>query len=75
MVKFNRPHTEIAEDYWNREYLDYSNKPFKNTKLCLRCAKNFVYNDGIYCEKCISEHKSLIEIAIDEWIKKESKNK
>lgn len=24
--RFKRPHTEIAEDYWNREYLDYSNK-------------------------------------------------
>ena len=21
---FNRYHTEIAEDYWNREYLDYT---------------------------------------------------
>ena len=27
-MRFNRYHTELAEDYWNREYLDYSNKPF-----------------------------------------------
>jgi len=27
MGRWNRHHTEIAEDYWNREYLDYSDKP------------------------------------------------
>ena len=26
-IKTNRNHTEIAEDYWNSEYLDYSDKP------------------------------------------------
>jgi len=30
-LKWNRYHTEIAEDYWNREYLDYSNKPFSQS--------------------------------------------
>lgn len=25
---FKRPHTEIAEDYWNMEYLDYSDRAF-----------------------------------------------
>jgi len=24
-LNFNRYYTEIAEDYWNREYLDYAN--------------------------------------------------
>lgn len=28
MIRFNRPHTEIAEWYWNTEYLDYSNLTF-----------------------------------------------
>lgn len=23
-MRFNRYYTEIAEDYWNKEYLDYS---------------------------------------------------
>lgn len=26
-IQTDRYHTEIAEDYWNREYLDYSDKP------------------------------------------------
>lgn len=35
-ISTNRYHTEIAEDYWNREYLDYSDrldnivKPMRN---------------------------------------------
>lgn len=26
-IQTDRYHTEIAEDYWSREYLDYSDKP------------------------------------------------
>jgi len=33
---WNRYHTEIAEDYWNREYLDYANNDWYHEQHVVR---------------------------------------
>lgn len=39
-------------------------------KLCIRCAEDFVHNDGYLCENCIKHFTSLklFEEAIKDWI-------
>lgn len=59
----NRHYTEIAEDYWNREYLDYSDRVYNLIELEIILTK--LVNEFEYGYGFIKNSRELLEKLVE----------